>query len=433
MEIAVLLFLILINGLFAMSELALVSSKHSRLKARAERGDRGAKTALRLLEDPSRLLSAVQIGITLVGVVAGAYGATALADDLEPLIARLVPSQAQRADEAAFAIVIVAITYLSLVIGELVPKRIALTAPERIASLAARPMALVANVAFPAVAILRLSTNAVLRLVGIRGVRRQQVTEDEILLLVAEGATTGVIDRNEQMMIEGVLDLGARNVRSIMTPRTEVVWLDAEEERSAIVPRIVASGHSRFPVASGAIDRIVGIVQTKDLLSGLAASGEVNLEQTMRKPIFVPETLAVDKLFDSIAASEVRMAIVLDEHGVFAGLVTAADMLGAIAGARAFSPADRLEPGVRRDDGSWVIDGMTPVEDFERLMGVRGLGDPANYSTVAGLLMHALQRMPGTGDSVIVRGLKLEVVDMDGRRIDKIIAAKIEDGSDALI
>lgn len=431
MEIAILLALFLTNGLFAMSELSLVSSKPARLKARAEAGDKGARAALALLEDPSRLLSTVQIGITLVGVFAGAFGAAAFSDDLAPVIANAVPRFADRADEAAFAIVVVIITYLSLVIGELVPKRIALAAPEFIASLAARPMQVLAFLAHPAVSLLRLSTEGIIFVLGLSRVKPEEVSEEEILHVVAEGATSGAIGAEEREMIEGVLDLPDRNVRSIMTPRTEVVWIDIESPHSETLAEIAASGHSRFPVARGDADEIIGIVQTKDLLGRISATGTADIEKSMRKPVYVPETLSVATLLDALAHSEVRMAIVVDEHGDFAGIVTAADMLGAIAGAKAFSPADRIEPGVRRADGTWFVDGMTPVEDFERLIGVKGFVDPENYSTVAGLVVHALQRIAQVGDIVTSRNLKFEVADMDGRRIDKVIVSFVEE--DAVI
>ncbi len=430
MEIAVLFVLILLNGVFAMSELALVSSKEARLKARAEAGNGGARAALKLREDPSRLLSAVQIGITLVGIVAGAYGATAIADDLAPHIANAFPGFSQQADEAAFAIVIVLTTYLSLVFGELVPKRIAMAAPEAIASLAAPPMGLVATLAYPAVAILRFSTDAILTVIGLSRVKKEEVTDEEIMHLVEEGASSGAIGRDEKEMIEGVLELPDRNLRSIMTPRPEVVWLDLDDPPLKIIETIAESGHSRFPVARGDIDQVTGIVQTKDLLAAFAKSGAVDVEKAMRKPLFLPESLTVSRLFDAFSGSEVRMAVVLDEHGAFAGIVTAADMLGAIAGAAAFSPLDRLSPAVRREDGSWIIDGMTPIEDFERLLGVRGFDDAAHYSTVAGLLMHKLQRIPAEGDSVVERGLRFEVIDMDRRRIDKALVSFVPSPQD---
>lgn len=434
MEIAILLALLLINGLFAMSELALVSSKPARLKARADAGDSGAAAALKLLEDPSRLLSTVQIGITLVGVFAGAFGAAAFADDLTPVLEKALPQFKGRADEAAIAIVVVAITYLSLVVGELVPKRIALAAPELIASFAAPPMRVIAFLAHPAVSLLRFSTETVIRILGLSRIKPERVSEEEILQIVAEGATSGAIGKDEQDMIEGVLDLPDRNVRSIMTPRTDVVWLDAHSAPAETLAEITASGHSRFPLARADADEIIGIVQTKDLLANIAATGVIDLEKSMRKPVFVPVTLSVASLLDALSQSEVRMAVVLDEHGAFTGIVTAADMLGAIAGSKAFSPADRLDHGVRREDGSWLVDGMTPVEDFERLLDVDDFVDAENYTTVAGLIVHALQRIAQVGDVVTLRSCKFEVVDMDGRRIDKVIVTPLADTkADALI
>lgn len=423
MEIAILLGLLLTNGVFAMSELALVSSKPARLKARADAGDKGAATAIRLLEDPSRLLSTVQIGITLVGVFAGAYGAAAFSDELAPLLAKAFPEFAERADEAAFAIVVIVITYLSLVIGELVPKRIALTAPEAIASVAAAPMRILSILAHPAVAFLRFSTEGAVFLLGLSRMSPEKVSEEEILHIVAEGATAGAINVREKEMIEGVLDLADRNVRSIMTPRVEVVWIDQQSPEREILAEITASGHSRFPVMDSATQEVVGVVQAKDLLQSLSACGSIELAKTMRKPVFVPETMSVAKLLDELSGSDVRMAIVVDEHGEFDGIATAADILGAIAGSAAFSPLDRIDAAVRRADGSWLIDGLTPIEEFERLVGVSGFVDARNYATVAGLIVQALQRIAQAGDIVDIRGIRFEVADMDGRRIDRVIAS----------
>lgn len=419
MEIAVLLVLIVVNGLFAMSELAVVASKPSLLRARAEKGDKGAQAALGLLEDPSRFLSAVQTGITLIGIVAGAYGATAIADDLAPLIAG-IPALADASNEIAFALVISLTTYLSLVVGELVPKRVALSAPEKIASIAARPMRLLAHLAYPAIVVLRGSTDAVLRLLGVRA-KSADVTADEIRALIAEGASTGLFERQEQQMMDAAMNLGDRDVRSIMTQRLQIVSLDLADTREAIVGTIASSGHSRFPVTRGDADNVVGIVQTKELLTRLAADGRIDLAATMRRPRFVPDSLSVVGLLDALSGSEVRMAIVLDEHGALEGIVTAADILGALAGAKAFSPRDGLQPAVQREDGSWIIDGITPLEDFERLVGAPRLNEDAAFSTVAGLVIHELQRLAGVGDHIEKCGYVFEVVDMDGRRIDKLI------------
>ncbi len=426
METFVLFVLILLNGFFAMSELALVSAKPARLKARADRGDRGAVIALKLREDPSRLLSAVQTGITLIGVIAGAYGATRIADDLSPVIRGWIPVLGERADALAFAFVIVITTFLSLVFGELVPKRIALIAPERIAALTARPMQLLSILAAPAIDFLRLCTDAVLVVMRIKRRKEDEVTEEEIRMVLAEGASSGALEEDEHAMIEGVMGLGDRDIRSIMTARPDVVWLDLDDSKEEILKQIADSGHSRFPVARGDADQIVGIVQTKDLLKQVSKLGRLDLAAAMKKPTFIPDSLSVMRLLDSLSGSEVRMGIVLDEHGSVQGIVTAADILGAIAGDAAFSPNDGLDPAVERPDGSWLIDGLTPLEDFERQLGVSGFSGEAGYSTVGGLIMHELQRLPSTGDVVIRSGYSFEVVDMDRRRIDKVLVKEVE-------
>ncbi|MEQ1931077.1 MAG: hemolysin family protein [Parvularculaceae bacterium] len=424
MEIAILLILIAANGLFAMSEMALVSSKPALLKARAEKGDKGAQAALKLLEDPSRLLSAVQIGITLIGIVAGAYGATAIADDLAPHVARFAPL-APYDREIAFVLVISLTTYLSRVGGELVPKRIALAAPETIAGIAARPMRFLAALLFPAVSLLRLSTNAVLTLLRVPQSARN-VTEDEIRAVIREGASTGLLGREEHEMMDAAMSLGDRDVRSIMTPRFDIVSMRADEPAEQILKKISASGHSRYPVTREDSDDVVGIVQTKELLTRLASDGRLDVAAAMRKARFVPDSLSVLGLLEALSSSEVRMAVVLDEHGALEGLVTAADILGAVAGAKAFSPRDGLQPAVQREDGSWIIDGITPIEDFERLVGVNELGeDDGAYATVAGLVIAELQRLPHVGDRVKKGLYEFEVVDMDGRRIDKLLVRAV--------
>lgn len=426
METFILFVLILLNGFFAMSELALVSAKPARLKARADRGDRGAAAALKLKNDPSRFLSAVQTGITLIGVIAGAYGATRIADDLSPLFRDWIPAIGARADDLAFAVVVVITTFLSLVFGELVPKRIALIAPERIASSTAGPMRIVSIIAAPAIYLLRLCTEAILVLLRIRRRKDDEVTEEEIRTVLAEGASSGALEEDEHAMLEGVLGLGDRMVRSVMTARPEVVWLDLDETKDEIMKRIAESGHSRFPVARGDVDQIVGIVQAKDLLKQYSTTGRLDLAAAMRKPAFIPDSLSVMRLLDSLSGSEVRMGIVLDEHGSVQGIVTAADILGAIAGDAAFSPNDGLDPAVERPDGSWLIDGLTPLEDFERQLGVSGFSGEGGYSTVGGLIMHELQRLPSTGDVITRSGYSFEVVDMDRRRIDKVLVKEVE-------
>jgi putative hemolysin len=424
MDLLILLLLILLNGVFAMSEMAIVSARRPRLKAMADRGSRGARAALKLLDDPSRMLSTVQIGITLIGIVAGAYGATAIADDIAPWLARVSPQLAPTAPAIAFGFVIAVTTFLSLIFGELAPKRLALAAPERLAALMAPMMALLATLAAPVVLVLRGTTEGLLALLGLNRTREEDVTEEELQSLIDEGAKVGIIESEEREMIEGVMRLGDRSVRAIMTPRPDMVWLDLDHPREEVLQRIGESGHSRFPVAAGGADSIVGVVQTKELLAHLASTGEINLRAVMHPPAFVPETMSVLRLLEAMRGNPVRMVLVADEYGAVQGLVTAADLLESIAGDAALSEDESIAQPVRRDDGSWLIDGMMPVDEFEQLVGIRDLRQADEYATVAGLVMHLLRKLPQEGDRTERWPLRFEVVDMDGRRIDKVIVRR---------
>jgi putative hemolysin len=430
MDFIFLVLLILLNGVFALAEMAIVSSRKPRLKAMADRGNLGARTALRLLDDPSQLLSTVQIGITAIGVIAGAYGATALSDDFAPVVADLLPSLERYASGIAFGTVIVITTFLSLVLGELIPKRIALSAPEPLAALMAPVMAFIETIASPIVWLLRTITEGLVRLLGLHRTRQEDVTEEELQSLIEEGEKAGVIEEEEREMIEGVMRLGDRSVKAIMTPRTEMVWLDPGMPREDILKEIRDSGHSRFPVGAGDADEIIGVVQTKELLSHLAVTGNIDLRAVMHPPIFVPETMPVLRLLESMRGNPVRMVMVSDEYGAVLGMVTAADLLESIAGDAALSEDEGLTPPVQRDDGSWLVDGMTPVDEFEQLVGVRGLDDEEGYSTVAGLVMHLLRTVPNVGDKTERPPLAFEVLDMDGRRIDKILVRKLQPADD---
>jgi putative hemolysin len=426
MELAILFFLVLLNGVFALSEMAIVSSRRPRLKAMADKGNVGAKVALRLLDDPSKLLSTVQIGITAIGVIAGAYSATSLSDDLAPWVAGLHPAVQTHAPAIAFGIVIVFTTFLSLVLGELIPKRIALAAPEQLAAAMAPVMALIERAASPLVWMLRFITEGFLTIFGLNRTRQEDVTEEELHSLIVEGEKAGVIEEEEREMIQGVMRLGDRSVKTIMTPRTEMVWLDPDQDREDLLNEIRESGHARFPVAKGDADEIVGIVQAKELFLHLAQTGRIDLTAVMHTPLFVPETMPVLRLLDAMKGNVVRMAIVSDEYGSVLGLVTATDLLESIAGDDALDHEDALSPPVLRDDGSWLVDGMTPVDEFEQLVGVRGLNDNEGYSTVAGLVMHLMRAVPKEGDKIEQGMLTFEVVDMDGRRVDKVLVRKAE-------
>lgn len=413
----------LLNGVFAMSELAIVSAKKPRLKARSDSGDQGAKAALKLLDDPSRLLSTVQIGITLIGIIAGAYGATAIADDLTPILLGWFPNLGAFASQLAFGIVIVLTTYLSLVLGELVPKRIALSAPETIAGMVAPPMSLLASASAPVVWLLKTSTETVLRLIGAHRTKEADVTEEEIHSLIEEGQTAGLIEAEEREMITGIMRLGDRTVRAIMTPRLEIVWLDPSKPRQETLALIADSGHSRFPVAEGGIDNLVGVTQAKELLVA-SAHGDWNLSAAAHPPMIVPESMSVLRLLETMRENPVRMLFVADEYGVIQGLVTAADVLESIAGDTALSPDEAIDPPVQRSDGSWLIDGMTPIDEFEHLFSVRDLNEEGEFDTVAGFVIHLMQRLPNVGDKTSFGPLEFEIVDLDGRRIDKLIVRR---------
>lgn len=423
MDILLLVSLVLLNGLFAMSELALVSARQARLRASAERGDKGARSALRLLEDPSGFLSTVQIGITLIGVIAGAYGATAIADDFAPIIVSAAPSLARWADDIAFGIVIALTTYLSLVLGELAPKRVALLAPEAIAGLIAPPMSVLARVSAPLVWVLKASTEGLLRLLGLNRTRQAEVTEEEIHALIDEGHSAGLIEPEEREMIAGVMRLGDRTVRAIMTPRPEIVWLDPTWSREECLKAIGKSGHSRFPVAEGGLDHLAGVVQAKELLT----LDKFDLRAAMRPPLVVPESMSVLRLLEAMRESPVRMVFVADEYGVVHGLITPADLLEAIAGDVALAPDEAIAAPVKRADGSWLVDGMTPIDEFERLVRVAGLAEEGHFETVAGLVVSLMGKLPATGDTIEHHPLHFEVADLDGRRIDKLIVRRLED------
>ena len=408
-----------------MSELAIVSAKPPRLKAAADRGNKGAKAALKLLEDPSRMLSTVQIGITLIGVVAGAYGATALADDFAPVIRSTIPQLTEWSDDIAFGIVIVLTTYLSLVLGELVPKRIAMSAPEAIAGIVAPGMAVLAKVAAPLVGLLKFSTNGLLTLLGLDRAAKTDVTEEEIHSLLEEGHSAGLIETEERVMIAGVMRLGDRNVRSIMTPRPDIVWLDPSDSFEENLAKIRDSKHSRFPVAVDSVDNLIGVVQAKEILTNMQSAAD--LRAAMHPATIVPESLSVLRLLDAMRGGQVRMVFVSDEYGVIQGLVTAADLLESIAGEGVLSADEAIAAPVQRDDGSWLVDGMMPIDEFVRALNAPGITSAGQFDTVAGLVISLTQKLPALGDKAELWPLSFEIVDLDARRIDKVLVRRLKE------
>ena len=425
--IAIIILLTAINGVLAMSEMAIVSSRKARLESLARQANAGARVALELVADPSRFLSTVQIGITLVGIFAGAYSGATLADPLGDRLDQYAWI-APRGDLIAIVIVVVIITYLSLVIGELVPKRIALANPERTASLVARPMQLLSYAAAPAVWLLRISTDAILRLLGLSGTRQATVTEDEVKSLIAEGTRAGIFAPQERAMIEGVLRLADRSVRVIMTQRADIVWVDKSAGREAIVEMVEASSHTRFLVCDGSIDNAVGLISTRDLLRGALHGEPIDIAKLVRSTLFVADQTPVLKLIDLFRRQGVRVVVVVDEYGATQGIVTATDVLEGIAGALP-DRDERAEPMiVQRPDGSWLVDGMMPIDEFEDVCGLAGISDEGDFETVAGFIIDRLGRLPSAGDRIERGDMLLEVIDMDGRRIDKVLVAVRKDG-----
>jgi putative hemolysin len=418
-EVVVVFLLILINGALAMSELAVVSSRRSRLQSLTAGGSRGAKIVARVLDDPTAFLSTVQIGITLVGVFAGAFSGATFADGFGDWLDRL-PLIAPYGDPVAIVIVVLAITYLSLVIGELVPKRIALSDPERIASAMAPFVQLLARVASPAVWLLRNSTEGLLRVLGLRGLRESTVTEDEVRMLIAEGTRAGVFMPKEREMIEGVLRVADRTARGIMTPRSEVVWLEENATAEQIGEQLAQRRLSRFPVCRENIDTPLGIVHSKDLLRVALAGEPILLPNVLVRPLVVVNGTPVLKLLDSFRREGLHMAIVVDEYGATEGVVTLADILEAVAGELP-EQGDPLEQNiVRRDDGSWLVDGSMAIDEFKDRVGLARPRGSRSYETVAGFALDRLGRLPTVGESFIDQGGRFEIIDMDGRRIDKI-------------
>lgn len=424
LELLIVVLLILLNGFLAMAELALVSARRSRLQAMERAGLRGARAALALTGQLGRLLSTVQIGITLVGVLAGALSGATLAGPLATLFEQLgLPDRVS--DTAAFVTVVVVITYLSLIMGELVPKRIALADPEAVAVRVARPMTLIAGMTGPLVTVLDWSSRVVLHLWGSDKTAEPRVTEEELRHLIGEAESAGVVDAAGKAMLSGVLRLGERQVRALMTPRPEVNWIDLDAPPKALQETIRRSMHSRLPVAHGSLDEVIGIVHVKSVLDLLLEGKPLDLKSLVRvAPVVHDRDDAID-VVEILRGSEVRMALVVDEYGTFEGVVTTADILVSIAGA--FREAGEPEgPAVRREDGSWLLEGMMPVDEMAETIGCAIPGD-RTYHTVAGFMLAHLKRLPTAGDAFRTRGWRFEVVDMDGRRIDKVLAQPVPD------
>ena len=421
LQVVVILLLIGLNGLFALSELALVSARRTRLLVLERKKTPGAATARRLADDPQRFLPTVQVGITLVGILAGVFGGANIAAHLADALRRIPPLR-PAATELALALVVLIITYLTMVFGELVPKQLALRRPESVAAKVAPPIAWLARVASPLVWLLRESSALVLRLVGGPRMPRPTVTEEELKALLAEGTRAGVLEDEERNMIERLLRLADKPVRAIMTPRTEIAWIDRTDPKREIIDTLKSAPHSRFVVCDGSVDNVVGVVQAKDILDRLLDGGELSVAAALRQPMVVPDTVSALDAMERLKADPLGIALVMDEYGSFEGVVTAADMLEAIVG----DPADTApEPaGPEHAEGAMVLDGMMPADELKARLALPDLPAEGSYHTVAGLLLALLRRVPQPGDRIVFGGWRFEVLDMDGRRVAKVRASR---------
>ncbi len=426
--IAVVLLLVVLNGLFAMTELAVVSSRKSKLQSRAERGDRGARAALKLSEEPTQFLSAVQVGITLIGILAGAYGQATIAGELDRILEANFPALAPYSQFASTALVVVLITYVSLIVGELVPKRLALIFPETIASKMAAPISTMALVMKPFVLLLTASTSGILKVMGVKDRDGSDVTQEEVESILAEGTSAGLIEPEEQEMIEEILRLGDRAVRVAMTPRHEVFWIALDDTEEVLREEIRTCPYSRIVVARESdVDNPLGVVHKKDLLDALLTDGSYDIEKLVAEPAFIPQSTSVLKALEILKGSKVHMAFVVDEYGAFEGVVTATDLLEMIAGD--FNEShDELGQSIRkREDGSWAVDGQTDLDELGDELG-EDFGEHESFHTVAGLVLHHLSRLPQEGEILQLGRFEVEVLDMDDRRIDKLLFRAIIPG-----
>ncbi len=422
-DIALVLLLILLNAFFAMSELAIVAARRVRLQQRADAGSSGARVALALSDDPTRFLSTVQIGITLVGILAGAFSGATIAENFAAdLEGYGVPVNA--AEPLALGVVVLILTFVSLVIGELVPKRFALAHADGIAAHVAPIIDFIARVGHPFVVVLQWATETVARLLGIGSRTRTNVTDEEINSLIAEGTQQGIIHPAERAMVEEVLRLADRPVRTIMTHRTAIVWLDVNDSPAVVREKIADGGFSRFPVCEGDLDHCLGYVRMRDIADRLLAGEPLDLTSLAREPLTVSETLNAFDLMVMFRRARPHVALVVDEYGGILGIVTPTDVLETITGEFADGTASSAQI-VRREDGSWLADAQIEVHDLERALGAGGLAMGPAFTTLAGLILGRLGHIPQAGEVVIINQWRLEIVDVDENRIDRVIVTRL--------
>ena len=431
MDLTLLVFLILLNGVFAMSEMALTAARKARLQVMVETGDAGAQVAIDLHDNPTKFLSVVQVGITSIGVLNGIVGDAAFSAPFARWLQSTFPLQDRAAEITATAMVVVTITFLTIIFGELVPKRIGQMYPERVARLVAQPMEWLSMVGRPFVMLLTICTEATLRLFGIRGGPDRSVTTEEIAASLEEGLDAGVIEAQEHQMVRNVFRLDERQVGSMMIPRAEVVWLDVAASPERVLQLIGDEEHSRYPVCRGGLDDVLGVISAQSLLQQAMRGQPLELTQRLQAPVFVPETLSGMELLDQFRVSSAQVVFVVDEYGEVQGMITVRDVLEAITG-EFTTPTDKDSWAVQRQDGSWLFDGLIPVPELKDRLELKDLPeeDRGRYNTLAGMVLLLLGRLPCTADSVEWLDWRFEVVDMDGKRIDKVLATRLDSHPD---
>jgi putative hemolysin len=426
MEVALLIFLILLNGVFAMSEMALAASRKARLQVLVESGDSGARTAMALHDNPTQFLSTVQIGITSIGILNGIVGEAVFSQPLGAWLVHSFHVPEQVAKWGATGLVVLIITFVTIILGELVPKRIGQLYPETVARIVAQPMDWLSTIARPFVRLLSFTTQAILRLLGIKEDSARGVTEEEIAASLEEGLDAGVIEEHEHQMVRNVFRLDDRQIGSMMIPRADIAWLDLNESQAEVLAAITEHEHSRYPVCRGGLDDVLGLISAQHLLTQVARGGQIDLNEGLQPPVFVPETLSGMELLEHFRGSSVQMVFVVDEYGVVQGVITLRDVLEAITGEFVTEESEDAW-AVQREDGSWLIDGLIPVPELKDRLELKALPDEdrGRYNTLAGMIMLLLGRLPETADRVDWEGWRFEVVDLDGKRVDKVLVSRI--------
>ncbi len=421
LEIFLIFILLVINGLFSMSEIAVLSARKIRLQKRADEGNLGAKAAIQLSESPNRFLSTVQIGITLVGILSGAFGGAALAVHIAPIFER-IGFLAIYSEQLSFALVVLIITYFSLVIGELLPKRLALNAPEKFASIMSRPMILVSKLTAPFVWLLSISTNTILKILRQSDATEETVTEEEIKAIILQGMTSGVLEETEQELMESVFRLDDQFITALMTPRTKIGWIDLQDSKPKIFKKIKDYPFSRILIGDKDLDNIRGFVKSKDLLNSFIEGKDLDIEAVIKNPLFIPETATALNVLEKFRDAETHLAIIIDEFGSTLGLVTTNDILEAIIGDLPFGGI-RSESIVKREDGSWLLDARLSNGEFCGVLGIKVLpsDEKGMYETLAGFVLKRLEKLPSKGEKFEWENHIFEVVDMDGKRVDQVL------------